>query len=143
MTDMHPADRLVGRAARALTRRRLLRNAGAGALSFSLGVAFLGERRASPVLAHGSSSHPCGPSPYCPSARCFDGQCSNAAGRVYSTYTCRPRALGGCWPEDYRSVGRGMWRCCDCCALDGGGNRCGSCGDRHTRYACICRKRTG
>ena len=137
--SMPVTDRLVRRAASAMTRRRLLRNSGAGALSLALGGALV-SRRADPAFARGTASHPCGPSPYCPSGRCYNGQCSNAAGRYYDTYTCNPNNLGGCWTEDYRNVGAGYWKCCDCCAWDGGGATCSGCSSRR---ACICRKRIG
>jgi hypothetical protein len=140
MTMQAFSDRVVREAAGAMSRRRLFRNAGAGALGLAVSASYLGAREARVAVAHGSSSHPCGPSPYCPSARCYNGNCSNAAGRYYSTYTCHPNALGGCWTEDYRSVGKGRWQCCDCCALDGGGAACSGCSPRR---ACICRKKTG
>jgi hypothetical protein len=131
------SDRVVTRAARGMNRRRFFRNAGAGALGLTLGSRLV-MRGAEPAIAHGSPSHPCGPSPLCPSGRCFDGNCSNAAGRYYATYTCHPNALGGCWREDYRGTGQGYWQCCDCCALDGSGSACSGCSPRR---ACICRKR--
>jgi hypothetical protein len=114
------ADRIVRHAAGGMSRRRLFRNTGAGALGLALSASFLGDKRAQVAQAHGSASHPCGPSPYCPSGRCYNGQCSNAAGRYYATYTCHPNHLGGCWTEDYRSTGHGYRQCCDCCAFDGG-----------------------
>ncbi len=137
------ADRVVRSAARGVTRRRFMRNAGAGALGLSLAAALGDLKLGRSAYAVGTSRRPCGPSPLCPSKRCYGGQCSNAPGRVYNSYRCRPRRGGGCWTEDYRHVGRGRWRCCDCCAVDGGGARCSSCGDNRRRRACICRKRTG
>jgi hypothetical protein len=135
-------DTAAGRLATTITRRTMLRRAGAAAL----GAGLWGLSSATPLAeAHGSPSHPCGPSPYCLSGRCFDGQCSNAAGRHYSTYSCWPNHLGGCWNEDYRSTGQGLWSCCDCCSFDhlSGANQCSSCGDSNTRWACICHKQIG
>jgi hypothetical protein len=138
---LHMSDRIARRAAIGITRRRLLRNSGGAALSFALGSAFLSGKMASNARAHGSVRHPCGPSPYCPKGRCYHGNCSNAPGRVYATYHCNPHHNGGCWTEDYRDSGNGLWHCCDCCAVDGGGARCSRCGDSKTRRACICRRR--
>ena len=131
-------DRLAVRAAGTVTRRRLLRNTAAVTLGATLGGALVRSPAAS---ARGTSDRPCGPSPLCPSGRCYNGQCSNAAGRYYDTYTCAPNQPGGCWYEDYRYLGKGYWKCCDCCAFDGGGTRCSGCNDGRARYACICRKR--
>lgn len=134
-------DEMVRRAALGMTRRRFFRNGSAAALSFAIGTAYLGRRGV--ALAYGSANHPCGPSPYCPRHRCYNGDCSNAAGRKYGHYACNPRQGGQCWTEDYRSQGRGLWQCCDCCAFDGGGKKCSSCGDASHRYACICHLQIG
>jgi len=141
------ADRIVRRAARGLTRRRFMRNLGAGALGLSLGAALGDLKLAKTAQAHGTWRHPCGPSPICPHNRCYAGHCRNSAGRLYNHFSCVSYRYRDymCWTEDYRNRGRGRWRCCDCCSLSGGHLRCSSCpgGDHMRRRACICRKRTG
>jgi hypothetical protein len=140
------ADRLTTAAARGVTRRRLLRNSGAGALGLALGSAMAGTEFAGTALAHGTSSHPCGPSPIasenCP---CYRGNCNVPCAcikRNYSTYTCNASA-SNCWTEDYRNVGKGRWSCCDVCVVNGSGPRCsGSCGS-YGKHAAICRTKTG
>jgi hypothetical protein len=143
-TSSRISDRLVRRAALGMTRRRLLRNASAAALAFSLGGAFAGIRLAEPARASGTPRHPCGTSPLCPKRRCYRGRCSNAAGQGHGDGKCRPNHGGGYWYEDYRNIGKGRWRCVDCCALDGGGKLCTRCGnDTRRRRRCICRKKVG
>ena len=110
------ADGAATRLAGVITRRTLLRRAGGAALGAGLAWGLAGGTQTSRAM--GSPNHPCGPSPYCNSDRCFNGQCSNAAGRHYSTNSCWPNHAGGCWPEDYRSSGKGLWECCDCCSFD-------------------------
>jgi hypothetical protein len=138
------ADRLALGAAGVITRRRLFRNAGAGALGLAIVTSF-GGLRPGRALAHGTSSHPCGPSPIASSGYCPGGNCGPPAActrRRYNYYTCSS-STANCWPEDYRNVGRGRWRCCDICANNGTGTRCsGSCGSYGHRAA-ICRTRTG
>jgi hypothetical protein len=137
------SDRIVRRAALGLTRRRFLRNASAAALAFSVGSALGGLRLAQPARAAGTPRHPCGRSPLCPKGRCYKGACSNAPGQYHGSLKCHARHNGGAWNEDYRASGRGWWHCTDCCATDGGGDRCSGCRDGHVRRSCICRKKIG
>ena len=145
---MSPSDLLdapasmVERTASVITRRRLLRNTGGAAVGVALGSRFL-TWGTPPARANGTPSSPCGPSPLCPGGNCWNGQCSNCAGRVYNTYTCNPNQPGGCWNENYCGTSQGKWQCCDCCCFNGGGPKCSSCGDSNSRYACICRKSLG
>ncbi len=132
------ADALTGRAAVVVTRRRLLRNAGAATVGVAVGSRILGWGTPG-ARAAGTPSSPCGPSPLCPGSNCFNGQCSNCAGRIYDTFTCNPGNPGGCWIENYCG-NTGKYQCCDCCCFNGGGNKCGTCGDSNSRYACVCRK---
>lgn len=136
------AESAAGRLATLTTRRSFLRRAGATALGASLAYG-LGDAPA--ARATGSANHPCGPSPYCNADRCFNGQCSNAAGRHYSTYSCWSNHLGGCWDEDYRSLGKGLWQCCDCCSFDNlsGAHKCSPNCDSTPRWACICHEKIG
>ena len=138
-------DRVAAAAAAQVTRRRFLRNTGAAALGLTLGAGLAGSRSAREAFASGTASSPCGPSPiassgYCPGGRC--GPPSACTGRRYDTYTCS--GSSGCWTEDYRSSGRGYWRCCDICANNGSGPRCSgsACGSFGNRAA-ICRSRIG
>jgi|HubBroStandDraft_6_1064221.scaffolds.fasta_scaffold1734240_2 hypothetical protein len=140
------ADRVALSAARSVTRRRLLRNAGAGALGLTLGAALAGTREARVAFAHGSAGSPCGPSPIAPAGSCPSGNCNPPAecfGRYYNTFTCDGQFNGGCWSEDYRGTGQGLWNCCDICLNSGSGTACsGSCGTYGHRAA-ICRTRVG
>ncbi len=129
----------VDRAARGLTRRRLIRRGGGAAIGVALGSRVL-MWGTPPARANGTPGSPCGPSPLCPGSNCWNGQCSNCAGRVYNTFTCAPGQPGGCWVENYCGTGQGKWQCCDCCCFNGTGSVCSSCGDSHTRKACLCRK---
>jgi hypothetical protein len=123
-----------------------LRNAGAGALGLAFGAAFAGSLGAESAFGHGTASHPCGPSPLAASGYCNNGNCnipSACTRRYYNTYTCAPGNASNCWTEDYRSSGKGLWRCCDICANNGTGPRCsGSCG-LYGHHAAICRTKIG
>jgi hypothetical protein len=148
---MSSADNAVLRLAPGITRRRLLRGAGGAAMGTALGIAFLGSRTSEYAQAVGTSSSPCGPSPLCPFSACCcadAGTCCSYP-RQYDRLTdCDPGAnqgsvdLGGhnCWREDYRYLGRGYWRCCDCCCRHGSGSSCAN-GCNYPYRACICRKR--
>ncbi len=134
------SDRLAARAATTVTRRRFLRNAGALALATSMSATLGG--RVTPAIATGTASHPCGPSPLCPSAACGQyGNCDTAGTprkRVYNTNDCAPDSgVSNCWVEDYTASGHRKWRCCDCCAYNGAGARCDVCDN--VKYSCICR----
>jgi hypothetical protein len=137
-------DRLVASSARSVTRRRFLRNAGGAALGASLGVAYLS--RSGPALAFGTADNPCGPSPLCVYTKCSGtpSNCNssppgNCSRRHYndSSYPCTTEY--NCWNEDYRSVGKGWWRCCDCCCDGVGGPNCSGCSGQ----PCICRSLIG
>lgn len=135
------ADRVALTLARTITRRRLLRNAGGAALALSLGGAFLGK----PDVARASygcydPNGPCGPSPICNGLNCSGGECgSGMTRRTHDNFDCSG-ASNNCWSThcECGSTWAGLWSCCDCCASNGGGNHCGSCG-----YACICRSVIG
>jgi hypothetical protein len=135
------ADRVAVAAAHAMTRRRFVRNTGAGALGIALGATLTGVRPQS-AFAMGSRSHPCGPSPI--TSVCSNNNCNPplACGRrAYATYTCS--GASNCWHEDYRSSGGGLWSCCDICIDHGSGSRCsGNCNQSALRAA-ICRERIG
>jgi hypothetical protein len=125
-------DKLAQGAARQVSRRRFLRNSGAAALGAALSGAMLGTGRGRAAVTYATST--CSGSPVCASGRCFDGQCSNSAGRHWATSTCWPSHLGGCWTT-------GCWRCCDCCQFEStSAGKCSSCGDSNTRYKCHCEK---
>jgi hypothetical protein len=131
-------DQAAIRAAQGVTRRRLFKRAGAGALALALGTT-LGKRVTPAALAKGTSTSPCGPSPICPSSFCSGGNCLGSAGcarRYYNTFTCTSSNVN-CWAEDYCSLGRGYWTCCDCCCTGGTGSTCTNCTGRR---ACICRQ---
>jgi len=130
------ADSLALNAARGLTRRRVLRNAGSTAIGAALSTAYLGSGPEGTAFAMGTPTSPCGPSPLCPSGVCNGSGGCSCYGRVYATYTCNPGGGSGCWTEDYRSRGGHLWKCCDCCCLSGGGNSCSGCFNHN---ACICR----
>lgn len=135
------SDRVAIAAAGAVTRRRLIRNAGAGALGIALGASLTGVR-AKTAFAHGTAGSPCGPSPI--TSVCVDNNCGAplACGRrAYATYTCS--GASNCWHEDYRGSGNGLWSCCDICVNHGTGAACsGSC-NRYALRAAICRQRIG
>jgi hypothetical protein len=136
------ADGIAVAAARGVTRRRLLRNAGAGALGVTLGAAFAGTQEARLAFAHGSASSPCGPSPIAPSGYCPGGNCNppSACGRrAYSTFTCS--GASNCWSEDYRSSGHGLWNCCDICIPSSSGSACSGPCNMYAKRAAICRTR--
>lgn len=141
------ADGLALRAARTVTRRRFLRNAGAGALGFALSTTFVGMR-VTDAFAHGTAKHPCGPSPRCKSSQCRSGQCYVATPRsnerrVYNHWTCNANPKrNNCWSENYGTGN--IHSCCDCCMAGGHGHRCHgrACYAPHLR-ACICRRRIG
>lgn len=141
------ADRVAVASARTVTRRRLLRNAGAAALGASLGLAMAGTEDVGVAFADGSASHPCGPSPIAPSGYCATGtNCgppSACGGRYHDTYTCNGQFAGGCWNEDYRSQGKGLWSCCDVCINSGTGPACSGNCNSYAKRAAICRTRIG
>lgn len=138
------SDRMAVRAAHAVSRRRFLRNTGSGALGLALGAALAGTREAGVAFAHGTSSHPCGPSPIASSSYCPGGNCNapSACGRrAYSTYTCS--GSSNCWSEDYRSSGKGLWNCCDICIPGGTGSSCSGNCNQYAKRAAICRSKVG
>lgn len=138
------SDQLATATARAVSRRRFLRNAGAAALTTSLGVAYVGSR-APRGLASGPND-PCGPSPICITTDCTGtpNNCTTTSPafcsrRTHDRYTCTTDY--NCWNEDYRGTGQGLWRCCDCCCPNYTLNPCSNCG--FSSGACICRSRIG
>jgi len=137
-TGTQMTDGLVLATARAFTRRRLLRNAGAVALGAAFTTTLTRD-----AWAHGSHGSPCGPSPICPDAACNSTFNCNTADtarrRNYNTFDCGTDTASNCWTEDYTGCGGYKWKCCDCCAYHGTGNVCSGC--TNTKRACICRSR--
>jgi hypothetical protein len=128
-------DQAVVGAARGITRRKLMRNAGAAAFGASLSAAFLGgplQRRA--AADHFIGTGPCAGSPHCNEVRCTgpagsscDGSRPDTKWRVYASSQCES---GGddhnCWTT---CNGNQLLRCCDCCVnVAGGVNNCTGCG---------------
>lgn len=136
-------DNIVESSARGLSRRRLFRGAGEGALAGILGTAFLWGRH-NVASTSAAMREACQGNPICRSTRCYDsGYChytdggATSAYRVYDSTTCSD-GYGevNCWEEIVNGY---RWRCCDCCMnYYTGGPRCTTyCGT--TKYACICR----
>lgn len=108
-------DSLVVRAARGLTRRRLLRGASGTALAAALGTT-LGPRQSKAYLFSGG--HVCGPSPYCNhSLRCDRWYCSggNVRWAQYNGSSCSSSSGTNCWSHCDRDTNYIRWICCDCC----------------------------
>jgi hypothetical protein len=130
---------VVTRAATAVTRRRLLRNAGGAALSIALGGAFLARPQAAWAYGCYDAAGPCGPSPLCYYTTCSGGQCAgNKTKRSHNLYNCSG-SNANCWSEycECGATWAGRYNCCDCCGPGGGGPNCG-CGT-----TCICRSVIG
>jgi hypothetical protein len=139
---------IAASAARGLTRRRLLRNAGGAALGAAVATAYV--ERASEAVAQCSYSDVCGPAPLCGGARCDSWRC--LAGRAdtdWAVYQSGPAPCSGtsgvnnCWETG--CFNGQIWRCCDCCARDAGctaGDTCFSCG-AGSWHKCICRGPVG
>jgi hypothetical protein len=131
------AEGLVIRAARELTRRRLLRRSGEAVLGGTLAAAFVGART-QPSLAQGQTA--CPTVAICNSTRCYpDGTCHNTARTKpagYLQFNCI--YSGGptqCWTEQHGC----FWVCCDCCVdYNTGSGVCQNCGAFY--YACVCRR---
>lgn len=145
--DLKPgavADRMVAGAAQAITRKRLLRNAGTAALGVALGAGYFGRADRSWALGafdcYGNHG-PCGPSPLCPFGVCNGaGECGAYHRRPHNKFTCdQSGTVANCWAEhcECGATWAGTYNCCDCCGASGGGSGCG-CGT-----ACICRKVIG
>ena len=138
------SDRLAAGAGSLVTRKRLLNRAGRLAAVGAFGVALADVGGGSTALATGTANSPCGPSPICPSTRCTSGgDCrtdNGCAYRGYATSQCVSASVLRAWAEDYRSVGKGLWNCVDCCCLGlvGGSSCFVNCG---TRIKCTCRFR--
>lgn len=136
------ADGVVASAARAMTRKRFLRNSGTVALTLAFGGAFLGktDRAWATGTCYSIGSGPCGPSPLCTSNCNGAGECGSFCRRQYNNFNC-PCGLStaNCWTEHCAcgASWAGLYSCCDCCGSGGGGSACG-CGT-----ACICRKIIG
>lgn len=133
-------DGVVTGTARAITRRRLLRNSGGAALGFALATAYSGSQ------AFANADEACAPSPMCPGVRCQGWKCDG--GRTDTTWRQHGQAKCGtagaayndnCWLANDSAGTR--FRCCDCCAQDApiGTNHCDECPGDDTRWKkCIC-----
>ncbi len=137
---------IVDRAARGLTRRRMLRNAGGLALGAAMTTAYVGTR---PDIAEACTfSDICGPAPLCGPGRCSDWYCVVSAETRYAKYQqgdapCADSSVTNCWPVC--SPGGYRYLCCDCCAKNPSctaGAACYNCGSSGWRK-CICRAPTG
>jgi hypothetical protein len=143
------SDRVVASAARGITRRRMLRDAGGAAFGSALAVAYFGMH--ADVAQACKWSVVCGPSPLCGGFRCGGPnyaawQCNNDRFDTWiqtghGSYDCggTRRGPNNCWNAPcYRHQ---VWRCCDCCG--NGANNCNhpchrsSCGSS-TWGSCIC-----
>lgn len=147
MNWLRPEDLAEG-AARGLTRRRLLRNAGGAALGGAVAIAYI--ERASDAVAQCAYSDACRPSPLCGGARCDGWRClASRADTSWAVYQGGSAPCSGtsgvnnCWESG--CVNGQIWRCCDCCARDAGctaGAACYACG-AGAWNKCICRGPVG
>jgi hypothetical protein len=134
-----PAEKLAATAAKAITRRRALRNAGTVALGAALTTAYFGTRPET-VRAACHWENMCGPSPICGSFRCqgypYEYKCkpsTTTKWQKYGTAQCSGDAgVDNCWQVCY--AGTLVW-CCDCCAKNAG---CTSCPEPGRRCARTC-----
>lgn len=136
MTVIDGIEQGVATVARGITRRRLLRRAGKGALGVAFGTAYLWHR---PLPAYAGQ--------FCSGARCNETRCYDT-GRCHCTcrtrpatyqgWTCNQCGDYGCW------ITGSCYRCCDCCVdYVVSGVRCGGdcpgggCSPR-AMYECAC-----
>lgn len=153
-----PAEALVARSARAMTRRRLFRRAGTAALGASLVTAYVDRSLVDPAFAVSCFGRNeecgvqckqglCGPSPGCGSNHCLgNGQCvddNRTRHRFYEGNTCEGSNIPNkqnCWCSC--SPQGKMRRCCDCCQENDTGSsfRClnTSCPGQSYWFACVC-----
>jgi hypothetical protein len=146
--------RMTDTAVRGVTRRKLLhRAAGIGVAGGALMSGAFGRQGPELSLAAGpcfpGANGGCGPSPLCDDQACQSDshQCRYTADgvqtRCYGQFTCCSPSFDNCWHECCNGY---VKRCCDCCVksslVGGGATQCSSCNGL-TRYACICRGRTG
>jgi hypothetical protein len=145
---LQPVDRMVAASARTLTRRKMLRGAGA---TIATSVVAAGVWRPGMAWAECvgiaprfSGNRVCGPSPYCNDWRCYSsGACHNTSNhkpRGYGGSSCisTGEGYGNCWCV---CDSNNLYRCCDCCAntYQGGDTvYCSGCGGGNW-YRCICR----
>jgi hypothetical protein len=112
---------LTASAAKGLTRRRMLGNAGSLALGATVATAYIG--RPEDAIACNSSA-PCGPSPLCGGSRCDAGdnyQCDYDEPYIQKAVwgsgaqpcSHQPGTAVNCWSAS------GTW-CCDCCVYQPG-----------------------
>lgn len=149
-------DGFVEMTARAMTRRRFIRNTSGLALGASLIFAgWPSTGRAYCLTQRLGNNHVCGTSPYCPSTRCRDFHCDTAGStttrwRPYQLASCGSESQTNCWSVCDRQSGR-QFSCCDCCqrTSDPGSQTtgdpafaCSGCGSS-SWYACICHADTG
>lgn len=138
------SDAMVARSARALTRRRMFRNAGALALGAAMGTAYVGRR---PEVAEACQySDVCGPSPACTYLQCDGAQCKAGQPDVNwvtwgsGSQPCQGPDEKNCWTTCHNG---NLWRCCDCCRKNAGcdaGALCTSCGSGTWRK-CSCQEK--
>jgi hypothetical protein len=133
------SERLAAASATKVSRSRFLRRTGGLAAAIAFSGALL-ELNVKSAFAHGAcNTHPCGPSPLCPSGSdCFQNDCSGScSGRYYNTFTCGAPIGENSWCETCSSGSwTGYWICGDCCCPDGTGTPCNGC---TSKKACICR----
>lgn len=131
------ADRVTETAARQVTRRRLLRNAGGVALGTTMTAAYFGLN-AKPAAACDYSSV-CGPSPLCPPTHCSGYNCNTGVSTVkwqkYAQGVCGTSGDQNCWSTCRNG---NLWYCCDCCRQNAScGSTCTGCGSSGWK-TCIC-----
>jgi hypothetical protein len=139
-------ENMVAIAAKAITRRRALRNAGTVALGAALTTAYFGTRPETTKAAC-TFSNICGPSPICGSTRCQsphpnEYKCkpsTTTKWSVYAQHKCSGDAgVKNCWSICHLTS---LWYCCDCCAKNAGcttnAQVCSGCGSSGWT-TCIC-----
>lgn len=145
-------DNFVASSARALTRRRFMRNSGGVALGAALATS-LGPRTWMSRASHYPypQNHVCGPSPYCNhQTRCEGYRChqtNRTSYRPYGGSRCSGTAgVENCWTICFHGD---LFYCCDCCVDDYPGANvygnhpgfCSGCPSSQTWYRCICHQR--
>jgi hypothetical protein len=140
-------DTLVAGAARGMTRRRVLRNAGGFALGAAATVAYAGTRP--DIAAACTYWSGCGPAPRCADYRCTGYKCnggrSDTAWALWqggSAPCSGDSGVDNCWTICQSGT---KYFCCDCCAYRPSctaGDSCYNCGSSGWRK-CICKGSSG
>lgn len=146
-SPLEAPERLAAAAARGLTRRRMLRNAGGVAFGAAVTTAYLG-RGADEVKAVCSYHNICGPAPACGGWRCSGYNCIVTSRTKWAHWEPGAAPCSGnsgvdnCWVA---CSGGTRYFCCDCCARDASctsGSGCFSC-PPGTWHKCICKGASG